>query len=339
MQLNEILQISVSHQQTIWLPTSKTLTIKEVLEEMSSNTFKDKIGYLRMLYAKGDMDNYNMHKRALPAVTFCGVFNEYRKKENLRRYNNLMVIDIDKLDTTGFEKTKKALQGDPYVFSFWASPSNKGFKGLIALDYQFSIEDREIEQVHKSAFACIADYFMETHQIALDESGCDITRLCFLSYDPALVLKASLQPFAIQKKVYKQQRGWHEGREFEFEKRLLQHKNDPEERRLVERIIRFLETEKKSITSTYEQWFRVAYGLAEAFTFKVGLDYYLSLCAMDGVAYHESASRNMFYYCYKNSSGKIKLNTILYYAVGKGYQDAAPNIKPSKNDHGNKDKL
>lgn len=332
MDTKHLLSLPVSLQNKIWLPIETEISINEALSIIQEGTLETEVADIRRFLISGDMESFSMYKRSLPAVTFCGCFDHQRKTETLKNYNYVLVLDIDKLDVDMLDTTAAILEEDPYVFSYWRSPSGKGFKGLVALEYSFLVKKNTIAATHKKAFQKIAQYFYDQYALELDESGCDITRLCFLSSDPDLVIKQKISPFVIaamdlsvksniaSRPAARNHRP-HEslGQELQEDKRLLQFKNQPEEKRELEAVIDYLSKNERSITTSYEQWYRVAYALAEAFTYKIGQDYYLALCAMDGSRYDEQASRAMFYYCYKNGDGRIKLNSLLYYAIKQGF--------------------
>lgn len=336
MNIHQILSATISFQTAIWLPIDQRITIQDLLGQIKGQQYKDKVTSLRALLADNDLEAYTMQKRNLPAVTFCGTFDRIRKKEHLLAYNDLLVVDIDKLSIPEKERVRQVLQKDPYVFAFWLSPSGNGFKGLISLDFQFELERAELEQAHKSAFHAITSYFESQYQVELDESGSDLTRLCFLSYDPGLVIKSTAKQFPIEKLSRIKASGPKSGIDEFKEKRLLQFKNRPEELKSIENVIGYLQATDKSITASYARWFRVAFALCEAFTFKVGLNYFLTFSQQDGADYDEMACRNLFYYCYKNSTGKLKLNTILYYAIQEGFEPQKVHpLKPDKSDEKN----
>lgn len=322
MTLQQILSADISLQTAIWKPIDKEVSIDEILQQIKSQSYRKQVLSLRNLLKAGDLEGYGMGKRHLPAVTFCGTFDKVRKKENLLCYNHLIVLDIDKLSIGERARVRDVLLQCPYVFAFWASPSGKGFKGLVALDYQIDWQSGALEKAHKSAFQLVRDYFETTHQVLLDESGSDLTRLCFLSYDPDLILKSEITVFPVTHVVSAKRTTIDTGAEMDDanEKRLLQFKNQPLEMQSIERIIAYLQNTNQSITESYGWWFRVAFALCEAFTFKVGLAYFLTFSEMDGPDYDEAACRNLYYYCYKNATGQLKLSTVVFYAKKKGYQ-------------------
>jgi hypothetical protein len=328
MKVQEILQCKVSFQLTAWSPVSKELTIGKVLEEIKSDKYSLQVNYLRQLLNNGDDEGYGMHKKTLPSITFCATFNEKRKRDLLKTYNSLIVIDIDKLSQNEFVRVKKVLKSDEYVFSIWESPSQKGLKGLVSLSYNFPVDPSILDKAHKSAFQKLSDYFLNTHQIELDESGSDTTRLCFLSFDPNTLIKETINQFTISKAdliASKEKSGITKAKRIisKGTKDTLfnpKYKNIPENRKAIQAIIKFLSKRGLSITKNYEEWYRVAYAIANSFTHEIGEKYYLSLCRLDGSKHDETNSVNMLRYCYENSTDRIKFNTIIYFANKKGYQ-------------------
>ena len=334
MDTKHLLALPVSLQPKIWLPIEQEISIEDVLNRIQSGQLEAEINQIRQFLRDGELESFAMYKRSLPAVTFCGLFDHQRKTENLKNYNYVLVLDIDKLSAEELDQVGSVLEQDPYVFAYWLSPSGNGFKGLVTLEYKFEVKKQSIALSHKKAFQKLAGYFWEAYGLSLDESGCDITRLCFLSSDPDLVIKQQATPFVVdavdmrsgfttaarQTAVKKDKAATDKDLEIQEDKRLLQYKNKPEEKALMEDVLHYLKENNLSITASYEQWYKVAYALAEAFTYKVGLQYYLELCAMDGPGYDHQASEQMFHYCYKNADGRIKLNSLLFFAGKSGFK-------------------
>ena len=310
---SNILERKTSFQINTYSQISKELTIRETLDLIKSNYLQKEINKLRELYLDENKEGYGAEKLRLPAVTFCGSFNVERKKDKLIDYNNLIVIDIDKLSNEQIKDYEEKLLKDKFVLSFWRSPSNFGIKGLVNLSYNFEIKD--LDNAHKSAFYKLYSYFEINYGIELDRSGNDTTRLCFLSYDTSLVLKDNFDNFQIEEndlkennlvstklnaktKVYDKSKN---NALYNPDKR-----NNGIDKKEVKEIINYLTKNKIIITADYETRYKIAYSLSNTFTFELGKLFFLELCQIEKDNYNESKELKLLEYCYENNSGFLK---------------------------------
>lgn len=335
--INSILNSLVSFQSNAWSPLNRELTVGETLNEIKDGKYRTQILRLRSLLKDGNLEAYNNHKKNLPAITFGGTFKETRKKSSLKRYNSIIVLDVDKLDEKELLRVKKCFLEDNVVFSFWESPSQKGIKGLVYLQYSFELDENNIDNLHKAAFKKLSDHFTQNYNIKLDNSGSDITRLCFYSFDPTLVIK-KLNGFQINENdiilpvddVDKKETG------------IIQHissrdalfnpngRNEPSDRYTMKAIIRYLHKKTLSITYNYEEWLKVGLAISNSFTFDVGEKYFLKLSSIDKEKFNENNCKNFLINCYENRSGALKFNTIVYLANKKGYKTKKQREKGSE---------
>lgn len=162
------------------------VSILQVLKGIRDGRWKDIVESVRECEDKNERSEL---KKSLPAVTFSGTFNDTRKEKNLKEYSSLMVIDIDDIKPNELGGIKDSLSQDPYIISFFESPS-RGIKALVQVD-----SDAEH---HKSwAFPFVQEYFKDAHDIKIDRSGKDISRLCYVSYDPDLYFAKMYDIFSI----------------------------------------------------------------------------------------------------------------------------------------------
>jgi len=159
-----------------------------MLKQIKSEKFKTDIEKIRTLVEKNE--DYSNLKKKLPAFTVSGTFKETRKKENFEHYTFLVVLDYDKLSKNELETLQSELKHLDYVYSFFVSPSGKGLKVIVAVDSD--------SKHHETAFFQVVKVFNERYEIPIDTSGNDISRLCFLSYDPDLYLNSEPKPFPVQ---------------------------------------------------------------------------------------------------------------------------------------------
>jgi hypothetical protein len=324
--IEKILDIKVSYQDHFWTVIKET-TLKSILEEIRGEKHQRFTNYLREFYFSNDMENYGIHKRQLPVVTFCGSFKTKRTKDSLKEYNYLVVLDIDKLGLNELERVKQSLLNDKYVFSFWESPSKDGVKGLVHIKYNFEIAKNGVDYSHKIAFNQLVKYFGEKHSIELDRSGSDITRLCFVSCDKMMVLKEKIEPFEIENspvptttKIQKTTKPTNS----KNIRDLLNNpkgKNNPLNRKTLTDITKFLTKNSLSVTHLYKEWYTVAFAICNSFTFDIGLKYFIGLSRLDVDKFDENECKNFLINCYENSRGEIGFNSIYYLASKKGFKN------------------
>jgi hypothetical protein len=213
------------------------------------------------------------------------------------------------------------------VITFWRSPSNKGYKGLVSVEYKTETNEYELDKLHKSAFKKLSDYFQNKYNIELDKSGSDITRLCFLSFDNNVILKSSFKKFTIENEdiivATKKENGKLLNIKFSSDKDALYNplgKNSQLNRKIMTDIIRNLTNKKLSITNSYSEWCKVAMAISNTFTYEIGLRYFLKLSNLDTKKYNEIECTNFLNNCYETRKRNVNFSSIIYLANQKGYQ-------------------
>lgn len=154
--------------------------ILKILEDIKSGTYRNQITYLRKSLADSKTEAAERAKKSLLAFTPSATFKGGRKMEFLTNYNGLMVLDIDKLTPEKLKESQSKIKEDQYVFSSFISPSGNGLKILVKVESG--------KNNHKETFLKLQTYFEELLSVEIDKSGKDITRLCFVSFDPELYL-------------------------------------------------------------------------------------------------------------------------------------------------------
>lgn len=166
---------------------SQTVKISTVLSDIQSGRWKDEIEWLAR---ETDDDERAYIKGKFPAVTFSGTFHTKRAAINILKYSHVMVVDVDKF-TMPFEKTLECLKSCHFIFAAFRSPSG----GIKALAYS----KMKVEAHKEVFFIGVEEYLRDNFGIKMDPSGKDISRLCFISYDPELYLSPEgKRPFNLQ---------------------------------------------------------------------------------------------------------------------------------------------
>lgn len=289
------------------------------LKDIQAGRYKSVIKKCRYFTGIKDYDSYKALKVKLPIVTFCGTFKNGRKLENLDVYNNIMILDIDHIGESDINNIKTKLTKDKYIYSVWLSPSNEGLKALVKVN--------GTPKDHKSSFNSLKEYFKKEFDIELDNSGSDITRLCFVSWDEELYL--NINSTIYEHKLVKETSESSNSRNLALSKSLnksayaTEGLNKAEHRSVISLIIRYLTRRGLSITSSFDEWLRVALAISSTFSYDLGEKYFLRICELDKEKHSEFESINLLKYCYNNRklemSSSISFGTIIFYAKEKGF--------------------
>ena len=142
-----------------------------------------------------DDKTFKEEKRKLPMIAPSGVFT-YRNDDidNLREYSNILILDFDKFPDheAANEFKEKLIQYANllHIYAVWFSPSNKGVK--VAM-----LHDNANPEYHYNLFMQVRfKVYPNTEQF--DMKCGNISRTCFLSYDPDVWLnpeRKKLTPF------------------------------------------------------------------------------------------------------------------------------------------------
>jgi hypothetical protein len=144
--------------------------LQEVLESIKSDKYAAQIAKLRGFENK---DLAKVYKQDLDYVTFSGEFTS-RITDNLKKHSGIICMDFDALKNV--EITKAIFRADPYTLAVFISPSGNGLKVLVQIK----------PESHLESFIWLEQYYKNTYTLAVDPSGKDVTRACFLSHDPTL---------------------------------------------------------------------------------------------------------------------------------------------------------
>lgn len=103
-------------------------------------------------------------------------------KDNTRAIDNCLVhsglicLDIDKLEDEKYQYLIQHIPNDPYTHICFTSPSGNGIKVVIKIEAD--------AQKHLTYFQSLARYYDMQYSVDIDQSGKDVSRLCFICHDP-----------------------------------------------------------------------------------------------------------------------------------------------------------
>lgn len=157
--------------------------------DIASDLYKGQVEGIRDLLAQGKTEEAAQKKKQLPAFTPSGVFKEKRQKPYLEMYSGYLHLDFDKLTPEQLDTAFKVIIEIPYTFMCFRSPSGNGLKVFIEVDTGVEHHDLAYLQVQK--------HYESLTGLQADPSCKDITRLCFVSYDPEMYKNIRHEKFSI----------------------------------------------------------------------------------------------------------------------------------------------
>ncbi len=320
--MKKLSTIRITKFQNMTAKTGTSILLFDELKNIKTGVYKNLILKCREALDKGNEELYGKLKNKLPAVTFCGEFETVRKASEVTVYNNIMILDIDHITIEELQEFKNVLSNDKYILSFWESPSGKGLKCLVKI--------KSNPEKHKSVFNSLKHYFLEKYNIELDVSGKDISRLCFSSWDENIFYNANALiylDFLEEKKT----KSKNKNSESPLKNTSLlksayatEGLNKAENKNTIRQIIKYLTKRNLSITETHDDWLKVSFAVASAFSYDVGEKYFLSLCRLDKGKHDEAKSINLLKSSYNNrkldGENAISLATIIFFAKSKGFK-------------------
>lgn len=159
-----------------------SMSLTDMYNDIRRGKHKARIEQLRRLKATNPA-RYSQQKTNLPAVAFGGLFDA-RRKDGLSMASGLVVIDLDHLKPEELQAVKVSLMADKHTALVFVSPSGDGLKVVFRAEFT---DDASFKQ----AWSAIARYLRAIYILEADETGKDISRLCYLSHDPEAYYNAA----------------------------------------------------------------------------------------------------------------------------------------------------
>lgn len=162
----------------------KTMGVHEAIDLIKSDKYKSDIEKLR---SADNPSTKKTLKSFLPYFTFSGVFAK-RLTENLKVHSGLIVLDFDNLSDERLAQLFSDFITIEFVCACWISPSGNGLKVLVKID----------PDQHLQSFIELDDFFTGNFNLEIDQSGKDVARACFVSWDPNIFYNPESTIFEVQ---------------------------------------------------------------------------------------------------------------------------------------------
>lgn len=244
-------------------------------------------------------------KTKIPAVTISATFKKKRDLNFIKSKNNFIVLDIDRYAKSkkatcnlciDMDRVKELFKQIPACYYVGYSVSSDGEK---VKDGMYAVIKLKKGTTLKKAF----NYFktkLSRIGINIDESCKDYSRLRFFSYDPKAYYNPKAKSFSIPKK-----------RKLKSSSTGYASKSDQEK---VELVVGLIESNGIDITSDYEDWYKIAGSLYNAFG-ENGRSYFHRISKFYS-EYSEKETNKKFSNC--TNMRKVSLSSFFHVATKHG---------------------
>ena len=264
------------------------IELASFLEGVQSGKWQDIVFDVRNAPTKEIKD---LKKKTAPLVTISGSFSA-RKDDAIRQHSGFIAIDIDNLEDAA--AVKERIGADHYLYSCFLSIGGNGLCLIIKID----------GTRHLDAFNGIAAYLYNEYQLIVDQSGKNVSRARFVSYDPFMLLNTKSATF----------------------KKYLPKKKEPKHPKVMviktdfDAMIKQMDEKGINLCEDYSDWVRICYALVQEFQ-EQGRDYFHTLSSHSS-KYNSLDCDSQFTACLKNhsetKSKKSSIGTIYFHAKQNG---------------------
>ena len=152
------------------------IEVVPLLNMIKNGRWSNKIHQLRQCEDKA---NKTRQKNNLPSICFSGKFSK-RYDKDIIEHSGLVILDFDHIED--LKEFKETICKDQFTYSAFISPSGDGLKVLIKIP--------SIIQDHESHYAALIKKYP-----SLDSTSKNISRVCYVSYDPELYINENSEVF------------------------------------------------------------------------------------------------------------------------------------------------
>lgn len=165
----------ITYFENIFTGAPEIVSLEKIIDDIRDGRWKTQVEGVR----SGTFD-----KKKLPSVYFSGEF-EGLTLDTISHYNNLIMIDIDKVKVD----MKEAISLDRHTIICFRSPSGNGVKAL----FKTSLDASQ----HERTFEYIKEYLFNKFGAMCDVKAKNINRHCFMSWDPEIYHNPDFETFVI----------------------------------------------------------------------------------------------------------------------------------------------
>ena len=167
---------------------NQVITLAQFVTAIRSERWKKTVEYCRRLKAEGQLKKAESIKGGLPGIVSAGVCEGGHSKENVVSLSEDLMLDVDHY-TGDIHALVRRVSELPWVQASWISVSGEGAKIIVRIQVD-TLEEYELQ-----AYPIVAQYFSRLLDTPMDMRCKDLSRFCFVSYDPDAFYREECEPF------------------------------------------------------------------------------------------------------------------------------------------------
>jgi len=277
---------------------SGTMTVETFLHGIQSGKWKKQVEDVRALT---DSSQIKEAKKRVPAVAPSALFNGRRGMAYVQQHSGFINLDIDGKENPGIadRAARARVYADQYVFAGHVSVSGHGLSLYVQID----------PAQHESAFLQLEAYYRQAWGVHVDPACKDVSRLRFVSYDPALYRNHEARAFIARKKRFSPAQ---RPAQRSFDRAVVQDSNQ-----YFEAILSQILAAGYDLTGTYYDWVKIGFALAEGYN-EAGRQYFHEISQFHP-KYKPVETDRQFTRCLQTRAAGVTLSTFFYMAKQAGF--------------------
>ena len=177
-----------SYYENVKSKRNQVITLAQFVTAIRSERWKKAVEACRRLKAAGRLKEAERIKGGLPGIVSAGVCEGGHSKENVVSISENLTLDVDNY-TGDIHALVRRVSELPWVLAAWISVSGEGAKIIVRVQVD------TLEEYEEQAYPIVAQYFSRLLDTPMDMHCKDLSRFCFVSYDPDAFYREESEPF------------------------------------------------------------------------------------------------------------------------------------------------
>ena len=277
---------------------SGTMTVETFLQGVQSGRWRRQVEAVRALK---DPDQIKEAKKRVPAVAPSALFNGRRGMAYVQQHSGFINLDLDNKENPSIAEpaARARVYADQFVFAGHVSVSGHG------LSLYVQIEPAQ----HEAAFLQLEAYFLAAWGVHVDPACKDVSRLRFVSYDPAIYRNTEAHPFRIRRKRFSPAP--------RAAGRTVDRAAVQDSGQYFEAVLSQILAAGYDLTAGYDEWLKIGFAIASEYG-EAGRQYFHEISQFHH-GYKPTEADRQFSRCLQAGRAGVTISSFFYIAKQAGF--------------------